>query len=416
MNKEVTQIEECPITHTVDAFTYIDLGEMPLVNNLCNTKEESLNCKKYPLKVQFFPESKLSALTDVVDGELLFSNYLFKSKVNVPYINHCRRMFDYISGLIKLNVGDLIVDIGGNDGTLLAEFKASSNIHLNYLNIDPSKNLAQSSIDKGIPVLTDFFTRETGQSLRGKARIVTSTNVFQHLKDIESFVGGVYDMLAYNGMWILEFPYWLNDLQTNQFDQIYHEHVYYYTVTPLNKLFNRYGFKIIRIEAQNIHGGTLRLVMVKDNSIIDTDASLEKYLKMEEAYNKDYHERWGIQIKNFLCQYKENLKNFKYESLVQDRRIIAFGAAAKGCIFLNAAKIDYKLIDCIVDDTDIKQYKYMPGTGIQILPRTDVDFRKVDYILILTHNFADYIVDNIRNTTTFTGKFITFLPKFKIYE
>ena len=173
--KEVIEIVKCPITDDSNHITYFDLGEFPLVNNLCDTKEESINCKRFPLRVNLFIESNLSVLSHSVNGELMFNNYLFKSEVNIPYIRHCERMFDYISGLTKLNYNDCIVDIGGNDGTLLHAFKKMSNIKLHYLNIDPSKNLVKLCEAKGIPVLNDYFSLETAKKVNGKVKVTMAT-------------------------------------------------------------------------------------------------------------------------------------------------------------------------------------------------------------------------------------------------
>jgi hypothetical protein len=406
--KEVTEIAKCPITDDSEHITYFDLGEFPLVNNLCDTKQESIDCKRFPLRVNLFTKSNLSVLSHSVNSELMFSNYLFKSEVNVPYIKHCERMFDYISGLTKLNKNDSIVDIGGNDGTLLQAFKKMSNIKLNYLNIDPSKNLAKLSEEKGIPVLNDYFSLETAKNIDYKVKIVTSTNVFQHLRDTNSFADGVYHLLEDDGLWLLEFPYWIHDLETNQFDQIYHEHVYYYSVTALQLMMEKHGFKIIRAEKQNIHGGTLRLVMAKQTSNIEADDSLDSIIENEKNYDLEYYKNWGNQVYTHLDICKGIIIQLKSEG----KNIVAFGAAAKGCIFLNACGITDSEIDFIIDDTDIKQGKYMPGTGIKIVGREFVNFKEIDYIVVLAHNFADYIIDSFKND--YEGKFITFLPEIKI--
>jgi len=406
--KEVTEIVKCPITDDSEHITYFDLGDFPLVNNLCDTKEESINCKRFPLRVNLFTKSNLSTLSHSVNSELMFSNYLFKSEVNVPYIKHCERMFDYISGLTKLNKNDSIVDIGGNDGTLLDAFKRMTNIELNYLNIDPSKNLVKLSEEKGIPVLNDYFSLETAKNIDYKVKIVTSTNVFQHLRDTNSFADGVYHLLEDDGLWLLEFPYWIHDLETNQFDQIYHEHVYYYSVTALQLMMEKHGFKIIRAEKQNIHGGTLRLVMAKQTSNIQADDSLDSIIENEKNYDLEYYKNWGNKVYTHLDKCKDIITQLKLEG----KNIVAFGAAAKGCIFLNACGITDSEIDFIIDDTDIKQSKYMPGTGIKIVSREFVNFKEIDYIVVLAHNFADYIIDSFKNN--YEGKFITFLPEIKI--
>jgi predicted TPR repeat methyltransferase len=402
------EIIKCPITDDTEFFTYFDLGNFPLVNNLADSEEDSLKCQRFPLKVNLFTKSKLSALSHSVNSELLFNNYLFKSEINIPYISHCARMFDYISGLVKLEKNDLIVDIGGNDGTLLSTFNSISNISLDYLNIDPSKNLVKLSEAKGIPALNEFFSLEISKLISKKAKIITSTNVFQHLKDINSFVQGVKHLLDENGLWILEFPYWIHDLETNQFDQIYHEHVYFYSILPLQLMMEKHDLKIIRVEKQVIHGGTLRLVMAKKESFYEPDSSISESIIYENQFGLDYYKKWGLKVIEHLKKCKEIIINLKSEN----KRIVAFGAAAKGCIFLNAINITNKEIEYIIDDTDIKQGKYMPGTGLKILGRENVDIENIDYILILAHNFSDYIIDSFKET--YKGKFILFLPEIKI--
>jgi len=406
--RNAEEIIKCPITDDTDFFTYFDLGDFPLVNNLSENEENSLNCQKFPLKVNFYTKSKLTALSHSVNSELLFSNYLFKSEVNIPYISHCARMYDYISGLVKLNANDLIVDIGGNDGTLLSTFRSVSNIELSYLNIDPSVNLAKLSEAKGIQVLNEYFSLDTSKLISKRAKIITSTNVFQHLKDINSFVQGVHHLLDEKGLWLLEFPYWIHDLETNQFDQIYHEHVYFYSILPLNLMMEKHGLKIIRVEKQVIHGGTLRLVMAKKDSFFEPDLSIQNFIKYENTFDVDYYKKWGLQVNAHLQKCKQIINDLK----IQNKRIVAFGAAAKGCIFLNAINITNKEIDFIIDDTDIKQGKFMPGTGLKIVAREEVDFQNIDYILILAHNFSDYIIDSFKDT--YHGKFIIFLPEIKI--
>ncbi len=406
--KEIEEINYCPITNDKEYHTYFDLGNFPLVNNLSNTREESINCQRFPLKVNFYTKSNLSALSHSVSSNLLFSNYLFKSEVNIPYLEHCNRLYHYITGLVKLGENDLIVDIGGNDGTLLSAFKSVSNLNLEFLNIDPSKNLAQISIAKGIPVLNEFFSLETSKLVSKKAKVITSTNVFQHLKDTNSFAEGVYNLLADKGLWVLEFPYWIHDLETNQFDQIYHEHVYYYSILPLKLMMEKHGFKIIRVEKQKIHGGTLRLVMAKANSFYEPDLSINDFIQSEKLYDLEYYKRWGAQVYAHLDKCKKIILDLKADN----KKIVAFGAAAKGCIFLNAINITDKEIDYIIDDTDLKQGKYMPGTGLKIVSRKDIDFNEIDYILILAHNFSEYIIESFKDT--YKGKFITFLPEIVI--
>jgi ubiquinone/menaquinone biosynthesis C-methylase UbiE len=302
-------IKECPITGHDEQIPYFSLGNIPLVNNLYNTRDEAINAERFPLTINYYPSSGESSLDFAVDSEMLFKHYLFKSEINIPYIDHCKEMFRFIQNYVKITNTTKIVDIGGNDGTLLAAFKETTKKKITLLNIDPSENLAPLSQAKGVPTLTTFFTANVASTLP-KVNIITSTNVFQHLKDINGFASGVNNMLNKNGVWVLEFPYWIHDMETNQFDQIYHEHVYYHSVTPMKIMMEKHGMKLINVTKQNIHGGTLRMVIAKKQSKLSPDDTVETYLQLEKNYDLDYHIMWGKEVKNHIQKSKESRQNY----------------------------------------------------------------------------------------------------------
>jgi ubiquinone/menaquinone biosynthesis C-methylase UbiE len=401
------QIKECPITGHDEQIKYFNLGNIPLVNNLCDTREKSLEAERFPLDINYYPASGESSLSIAINGELLFSHYLFKSEINKPYYEHCQKMFKYAQEYIKIEDGTKIIDIGGNDGSLLDAFRSISDKKLELLNIDPSKNLSELCRKKNIPFLTKFFSYDVAKTL-DKVDIVTSTNVFQHLFDINSFAKGVECLLNENGIWILEFPYWIHDMKTNQFDQIYHEHMFYHSITPMKMMMEKHNMKIINITKQNIHGGTLRLIITKKNSEFTPDITVEAYLQLEKNYGLDYHIKWGEGIQ----QHINNSKNFIKQLKLEGKTIFGFGAAAKGCIYMNAMELTYEDIDYVIDDTDVKQGKYIPGTGIEIVSREILKEKQPDYILILAHNFANYIIESLN--LEYSNKFIILIPNIKI--
>lgn len=405
--KTTYNIQKCPITDSKEYFSYLDLGKMPLVNNLSSTKKESLNCDRFELKLNYFPVSKLSALSQVVDPKILYSNYLYKSGVSLPYTEHCKEMYTFCSKFVNLSKQDRILDIGGNDGTLLKTFLGINPI-LNVLNIDMSINLVKECNKNNIPALTKKWGIKVSKSLKSKFKLITTTNCFQHTKDINSFVQGVKNSLDHKGVWCLEFPYWKDSLSTKQFDQIYHEHAYYYLVYPLNILFKKYGLQIINITSYNIHGGSLRLIIShlddkKQTPLVDNFIDEE-----QKNINEDYYKKQADNITNHITKTKTILSDIKSNN----KSIVGFGAAAKGCIYLNSAGIDYNILDCVIDDTNLKQNKFIPGTGIPIVSRDYLKSNKVDYILILAHNFSEYIIKSLQNE--FNGKFIIFFPEIKI--
>lgn len=401
-------INSCPITNSEEHIEYFSLGNIPLVNNLCETREESFSADKFPLTLNYYPSSGLTSLNFAVDGNLLFSHYLYKSSVNKPYVEHCKSMFHHIQQYVPVKDGTKFIDIGGNDGTLLHTFKSVTEKTISVLNVDPSKNLAEVSIQQGVPVLNEFFNIESTNAFRGSIDVITSTNVFQHLKDIDSFVKSVEIALTDNGIWVLEFPYWLTGMLTDQFDQIYHEHMYYYTVTPLKLLMEKNGMRIISVTQQNIHGGSLRLVIGKITCTHTTDNSVTEFLERESVYGVDFYTNWGHHIQHHIEKSREYLLGLKS----QGKKIYGFGAAAKGCIYLNAMGIDNTVVDLVIDDTDLKQGKFIPGTGIEITDREILHNSPPDYILILAHNFKDYIIESL--SEIYRGKFIILIPEIQV--
>jgi hypothetical protein len=404
---EINMVTNCPITNDSERFTYIDLGDMPLVNNLCNTKEDSLNCKKYPLAVQYFPKSKLSCLTKNVNPNLMFSQYSYKSGVVKAYSEHCEEMFEFVDTYLNLKESDDVLDIGGNDGTLLQTF-LKKKPYLKVLNCDASKNLTKLSEEKGVPTYNAFWGVNTAKKLNKKFRLITSTNVFQHTPPIVDFVEAISMSLDKFGIWCLEFPYWKTNMETLQFDQIYHEHVYFYLLEPLKELFEKFGLRIIKVTPKSIHGGSLRLLITHISELGNgwqPCSYVDKFINDEQSINEDHYKNWGEKIEEHIYNCNKFLKILKSNGY----SIMGFGAAAKGCIFLNSAKIDHTILDAVIDDTDLKQNKYIPGTGIQIKSREYLKENKVDYILILAHNFKDVIMESLRKDE-YTGKFIILFP------
>lgn len=399
------KLTKCPISGSDQSIEYLNLGNIPIVNNLCDTREESLSSPRFPLAIQFFTSSSLSCLTEVVEKDKLFLNYFYHSNVNKPYLDHCSRMYEYILNYVDIDNDDLIVDIGGNDGSLLQQFK-KENPHLSFLNIDCSKTFIETNISKGFQYYERYF--DSSIELPHKAKIITSTNVFQHTEDIRSFVKGVEKNLSIEGIWCLEFPYLLATLMNNNYDQIYHEHIYYYRLKNIIDLLDQEGLKVINVSFHDIHNGTLRVISTKFSSKKQADNTIQSILNLEQMITPEYCVNWGKQMQEKIHEFKTYIKK-----LVDDGNIIAgFGAAAKGCIFLNTCELDDSSIKFIIDDTESKQGKYVPTTGIQIVSREVLKSTHVDYIIILAHNFKDYIIESLKDQ--YNGKFIIMFPNIQI--
>lgn len=383
----------------------LDLNTQPLVNNLCLTRYESLNVKKYPLCAEIEEDLTIHLDTEI-SPNILYKNYLYNSGVSIPYIEHCRKMYDSCKHLSM----KVIIDIGGNDGTLLRTFREESKINRFWssvtperlINVDASESFKEKNEQDGIEYICDFFSDKLDLP---KANLIISTNVFQHTKDIHSFMRGIEKHL--DGLWILEFPYTYNTLSTLQFDQFYHEHYYYWLITPLEKLFHQYGLKIIHISEQSIHGGSLRMWMTNKNpSSPEITNSIEEYKKRERE----------LVLSTFNSHTKTHIEKSKDFIFNLHGKTAFFGAAAKGCVFLNAlgVSIDNMPDSYVIDDTIEKQGLFVPGTGFEICDRKELIKHPVDNIIILSHNFKEYIISSLRSFG-FLGKIIVMIPTIEVY-
>jgi hypothetical protein len=369
--------------------TILDLGTQPLVNNLCSSEQEAMEVEQFPLRA-IVEEDLTIHLDHAVDPEILYKHYLYRSGVSQPYIDHCAALFHSFKHLRH----GTIIDIGGNDGTLLKTFQAQSDLPLYLVNVDASESFKQDNEDAGILFINGYWSDTVSAP---KADIIISTNVFQHTKDIHAFMRGIEKHL--DGVWILEFPYTLDTIATGQFDQFYHEHYYYWLITPLEELFKQYGLRIIACLPQSIHGGTMRLWMTNKElgaPSLDFSAVKQKEQKVVELCNFD-------QTIAGLRTYFGNVL-----STGELGRICFFGAAAKGCVFLNALGLNVNTMGrtVVVDDTVEKQGLYVPGTGFQVVDRSAL--KNYDTVIILAHNFADHIEASLRKE--FDGRIMTLLP------
>ena len=384
----------------------LDLGTQPLVGNLSNNREDSLKAEQYPLKAIYNDDLQIN-LEIEIEPKLMYENYWYHSGVSKPYIRHCEEIYNSLNGIES----NTIIDIGGNDGTLLKTFKKmaerdsdSSKLEKRrYINVDASKSFESINSKAGIEYIQGYFSE--GMDLP-KADIITSTNVFQHTKDIHSFLKGIVKHLE--GVWVLEFPYTYNTLKTLQFDQFYHEHYYYWLVTPLEKLFSSYGLKIIKISESDIHGGSIRIWSTKKEHSANKTDLIEDYKNKERSLKLDLFEYE-------IFEYLESAKNYIYNLA---GKTAFFGAAAKGCVFLNALNINSNSFpdSYIIDDTQAKQGLFFPGTGFAISSRKRLIQDEVQNIIILPHNFGAHIAKSLRynqqgNNDFFRGDIITMLPK-----
>lgn len=302
------------------------------------------------------------------------------------------------------------IDIAGNDGALLREFKAwCRSDHYECLNIDPATNLTAIAEANGIPSRTEFWSPRLAEEYAGTADLITATNVFAHVDNIKDFLYATKIALKQSGILVLEFPYLPNFIENMEFDTVYFEHLSYMSLNPIIKLCNEVRMYVKEVKEVDIHGGSLRVVIGltpgEDYSVQQIRGSelLRGYSQLKT------YQSWGGQVAAAVKEFGDSLLKLKKSGA----KIAAFAASAKGNTLLNCAGMNTDIIDFIADETPEKIGKYSPGTGIPIVNKVEIQRQKPDFIVILSWNFADDIIAKIRDLG-FEGTFILPIPKFQM--
>ena len=406
----VRPVSRCRVCDGTRLVKYLDLGMMPLANNLAPSAAAARDMNRYPMQVQFCEDCALSQLTVVVDPRELFTHYTYRSSVNKGYVRHCRSMAKTVGQALALTADDLVVDIAGNDGTLLGEFRDELGVRV--VNVDPAGNIAAIAEERGIPTLNEFWSSGVADRIvsgYGRPKLITATNVFAHVDDVRGFVTAAAGCLADDGVLLLEFPYCVDFIEHREFDTIYFEHLSYVLIEPVRMLATLTGLDVFDVQKQDIHGGTARVFLGRPGAH-GVSPSVAAFLEAERAggfHSRQRYLAWTREVDELVDQLARELRALKQGGAT----IAAFAASAKGNTLLNACRLDRRTIAYIVDDTPEKIGRYSPGNGIPIVDRSALQRDPPDYLVILAWNFADEIIDN---TSGYAGRYIIPIPAFRI--
>ena len=403
---------QCRSCGSTDAALILDLGRQPLANNLLTTADLAKPEPKFPLRLAVCQSCWLLQITDLVPPVELFSEYLYFSSFSDLMLRHAREAVEGYIAEFGLNSQSLVVEIASNDGYLLQNFVKAG---IPCLGIEPAANIAKVAREKGIETLEEFFGRGIAAKLAEENRpadLILGNNVFAHAPDTNDFVAGLKKLLKPGGRIALEFPYGVEFIEHNEFDTIYHEHVFYFTLTALQPLFARHGLTIFRVERLPIHGGSLRL-FAGHTGAQAIEASVTKLMADEKQKGVDSlacYEGFARSVHNIKRELVELLMKLKREG----RSVAAYGASAKGSTLLNFFGVGADDLNFIVDRSTYKQGRLTPGTHLPILPPEELLKRRPDYTLLLTWNFADEILAQQKAYRDAGGKFIIPIPQIKI--
>ena len=409
MEKTSKTIDRCQVSGLKDLKTILSLGYLPPVNNF--RKINSLNVEEtfYPAELMYSPSSKLVQLNTIVNKETVFpKEYPYTSSTTKILRENFKELYNECKKIIGMSNKDLIIDIGSNDGNLLSNFKKNHRV----LGVTPEQ-IGKIAIKKGITTLIRYFDSATSKLILkryGKAKIITATNVFAHIADVDSVMKNILKILDRNGVFISESHYLVSLIKTNQYDTIYHEHLRYYSLTSLSNLFKKYNLKIIHAKKIPTHGGSIRVYATRNNKY-----KINKKVKKIFDYEKKFL-TWKSfnNFKNNVVKSKIGLYSILKKLKDKKKIIYGIGAPSRATTLINYVGLDESLVNCILEiDKSHKIGNYIPGKKIPVLSEKKLYKDQPDYVILFSWHIKKELKSNLKKKG-YKGKFIIPLPVPKI--
>lgn len=413
----------------------LDLGLQPLANNLPRPEDLGRTEPRFPLRLAVCESCWMLQITDIVPPVELFSEYLYFSSFSDAMLRHAKLAAERHIASEQLHAGSFVVEVASNDGYLLRNFVDAG---IPCLGIEPATNIARVATEKGIPTLNRFFTLDLARQLASppnpvgpapspgephpapppptsRADLILGNNVFAHVPDTNDFVAALAALVKPTGRIVLEFPYACDLVEHLEFDTIYHEHVFYFTLTSLIPLFARHGLEVVDVERIPIHGGSLRFSAAPAGSRPVAD-SVRQLLAEETAKgvaSHAYYEAFAGKVHALRTQLLDLLRDLR----AKGHRIAAYGASAKGSTLLNFYGIGrdgLDVLEFVADRSTAKQGRLTPGSHLPIVQPSELLARRPDFALLLTWNFAEEILAQQQEYRAAGGRFILPVPTVQI--
>ena len=411
MRKNSTTISRCQVSGKSDLKTIISLGYLPPVNKMQKVgkkKEESIF---FPVDLVYSKTSKLVQLNNLVDKSILFpKEYPYTSSTTKILRENFKELYKECCKLINLNSDDLIIDIGSNDGNLLNNFKNNHKV----LGVTP-ENIGKIAIKKGIKTLIKYFDRKTSNHILkkfGKAKIITATNVFAHIENVNNLMQNILKILKTDGIFITESHYLVSLIKDLQYDTIYHEHLRYYSLSSLKYLLEKYNLSIFHAKKIPTHGGSIRVYAARKGKF-KTLNSVKKILDEEKKF---------LNWKNFnkfrsdVVKSKLNLYKILNNIVKNKQKIYGIGAPSRASTLINYLGLTNEVLQYVCEvDGSYKIGNYMPGTNIPIISEKKLYSDQPEYALLLSWHISKELIANLKKKG-FKGKFIIPLPSPRIVK
>jgi SAM-dependent methyltransferase len=405
-------IQSCRSCGGSDLPFVLGLGETPLANALPEAGSTAPE-PAYPLEVVLCRACSLLQLTVTVPPAQLFSDYIYFSSFSDTMLQHAKTSALELIEERRLGASSLVVEIASNDGYLLRNFVDRG---VPVLGVEPARNIARVARERGVATVEEFFGEDLVDRLfaegRPHADVILANNVMAHVPAVNGVVAGVARLLAPGGVFVMETPYVKDLLDNVEFDTIYHEHVFYYSLTALDHLFRRHGLAVVDVRWLPIHGGTIRVRGVLAQGA-QPSAAVRELLEREAE--------WGVAAPGRYEEFARRVGALRQElrALISEikgsgKRIAAYGAAAKGSTLLNYMGLGTDVIDYVVDRSTHKQGRLMPGSRLPISPPERLVQDLPEYTLLLSWNLADEVLRQQQEYRNLGGRFIIPVPSVRV--
>lgn len=407
--QDFTRNDACRVCEGTDLVKILDLGSTPPANAYLRQEDLDKPEASFPLVLYFCRTCSLAQILHVVHPEILFKDYHFLTGASTPSVEHFKRYAQEKILPLLSSPEDLVIDIGGNDGVLLSFVKD----HARVLNVDPADNLAPLSEEKGVPFYPAFFTSKTADDILakyGEAKVVVANNVFAHTDPIRDVFKGVSKLIGEDGVFIFEVHWQKHLVEGGAFDQIYHEHLCFYSLHAAKHLVEASGMQVFDVEIVPMQGQSLRVFASKNRAPSENVAGILNEEIAAGLIDEATHHTFADKV----AQNKEKLLNLLRELKAAGRKIVGYGAPAKGNTLLNYYGLGQETLEYLTDTTPLKQGLYSPGMHIPIVAPEKLLEDTPDYILLLAWNFKDAILEKEKTLRERGVKFIVTVPEVEV--
>jgi len=405
----------CRLCHGRSLDLVLSLTATPLANSVVSAEQLDISEACYPLDVHACRGCGHVQLLDVIDPGVLFNHYVYTSGASPAYVAYLEEYANGIISKLGLTTESMVIEIGSNDGTLLAHFKKAG---MKVLGVDPAENLSHLASEAGVETRTAFFTPNLAEEIKediGPVPLLIANHVFAHADDLEGILEGVRLLLTPDGVFVFEVSYLLDVYRDVLFDTIYHEHLSYHTVGPLVEFFHRNDMELIDVQRVQAQGGSLRGVVQLAGGPRTKESSVQQFVSAElREIGEDLPAAFRLfeqRIDRERVRLTELLAGLRKEG----SQISGYGAPAKATTLMYHFQLDASTLEYIVDDNPIKQGMLTPGLHVPIVSSDELARRTPDFLLILAWNFAEPIMAAHRDFSEGGGKFIVPLPDVKVY-